>query len=211
MSEEKKVITCSECGNEHEEQVKFCSNCGAKMEEGPFAEAAEAAETEAVEPVVADDATVTEGENSVLESVLLQEEPVIIDSAPETEELPPERETILQPVTNPVYVEVPSQTVQTMAEPGTKAPTGNGSPGFAIASMILGILSLLCCCVSAFSLICAIVAIILGIVGIYNKYDGKGMAIAGIVMGSISLVVFVIIIVFVGSAGLLEALNSGSF
>lgn len=76
----------------------------------------------------------------------------------------------------------------------------NGNIGFAIASMICGILSLLCCCLTGINAVFAIAAIILGIVSIYNKYDGRGMAIAGIVTGCIALVFFVILIVL-GSLG----------
>lgn len=167
MSEEKKVITCSECGNEHEEQVKFCSNCGAEVKEAALVEAAETTGNEAV----------------------------VIESAPVTEELPPEREPVFQPVDNSDYVEAPSRAVHTMVQPAisVSAPTSNGSPGFAIASLTTGILSLICCCAWPLSLVLSIVAIGLGIVAIYNKYDGKGMAIAGIIIAGISLVAVILI------------------
>lgn len=66
--------------------------------------------------------------------------------------------------------------------------------GFCIASMILGIVALVLFCVWYLSIPCAILAVIFGILGIKSK--GKGMAIAGLITGSIGLVVSVLIIVF---------------
>lgn len=66
--------------------------------------------------------------------------------------------------------------------------------GFCIASMVLGIIALVLFCVWYLSIPCAILAVIFGILGIKSK--GKGMAIAGLVTGSIGLVVSVFIIIF---------------
>ena len=234
MSEEKKVITCSACGNEHEEQVKFCSNCGSKIEEAVVAETvetepAETAGPEVTEPAIADnqaepaaeaDDTAADSATFALEQSLLQEEPSVTDPVAETE--PVQTETIApeplvmespEPQTmNPVYVEVPAQNTNTYTtiDEGSTTPAGNGSPGFGIASLVLGILSLICCCFWPVSLTCGIVAIILGIVAVYNKYDGKGMAIAGIVLGAISIVFMILLLVLVGSAGMLEAFSEYS-
>ena len=64
--------------------------------------------------------------------------------------------------------------------------------GLAIASMILGIVSLVLFC-SCINLITAIIAIIMGIVFLanYNTASGKGMAIAGIVTAALSIVMLV--------------------
>lgn len=71
--------------------------------------------------------------------------------------------------------------------------------GFCIASMVLGIIALVLFCVWYLSIPCAILAIIFGVLGIKSK--GKGMAIAGLVTGSIGLVVSVLIIVFLVIVG----------
>lgn len=62
------------------------------------------------------------------------------------------------------------------------APTNNGK-GMSIASMVLGIVSVVCC---GFPV--AIVGLILGGISLSKKYDGRGMAIAGVVLSIISLV-----------------------
>lgn len=67
--------------------------------------------------------------------------------------------------------------------------------GFCIAAMVLGIVALVFFCVWYLSIPCAILAIIFGILGI--KSIGKGMAIAGVVTGSISLVLWIFAIIFI--------------
>ncbi len=81
--------------------------------------------------------------------------------------------------------------------------------GFCIASMVLGIIALVCFCVWYISIPCAILAIIFGVIGI--KSTSKGMAVAGLVTGSIGLIVSIAIFLFlviVGMAvGFTEALE----
>ena len=62
---------------------------------------------------------------------------------------------------------------------------GQESKGLSIASMVLGIVSIVLFCVSYLSIPCAILALIFGFVG--RKKGGKGMATAGIVLGIIAL------------------------
>ncbi|MDD6194601.1 MAG: DUF4190 domain-containing protein [Lachnospiraceae bacterium] len=61
--------------------------------------------------------------------------------------------------------------------------------GFGIASLVLGIVSLLCFC-TCINIILAILAIIFGIIQIVS-YENKGMAIGGIVTATISIILFV--------------------
>lgn len=65
---------------------------------------------------------------------------------------------------------------------------GGGYIGIAIASMVCGIISILCCCMWLFGMLLSIAAIVLGIVAIVQKYDGKGMAVAGIVTGGVGFI-----------------------
>ena len=62
--------------------------------------------------------------------------------------------------------------------------------GLSIASMVLGIVSVVLCCFVYISIPCAILAIIFGIVG-KNK-GGKGFAITGLVLGIIALALVVL-------------------
>jgi len=67
---------------------------------------------------------------------------------------------------------------------------GQESKGMSIASMVLGIVSVVLCCIAYISIPCAILALIFGFVG--KKKGGKGMAIAGIVLGIIAIGLYVL-------------------
>lgn len=67
--------------------------------------------------------------------------------------------------------------------------------GIAIASLVCGILSILCCCLTCFSVVLSIAAIVLGIITLVNKYDGKGMAIAGIATGGVGILLVAIFLI----------------
>jgi len=78
---------------------------------------------------------------------------------------------------------------QPLGYAGGKLPMGSPSAGMAIAAMVCGIVGMLGCAPVG------IVGLILGIVALVresrepNRYRGRGMAIAGICTGSISLVI----------------------
>lgn len=73
-------------------------------------------------------------------------------------------------------------------------PQQNGGKGMAIASMILGIVSIVLSCVWYISVPAAIVGIVLGVM--HNKKSGKcGMTTAGIVCSAIGLVLTIVLIV----------------
>ncbi len=84
-------------------------------------------------------------------------------------------------------------------------PPQEGPKGMAIASMVLGICSIvLGCCgkLRWIGLACSVVGLVLGIISIRKKESGKGMAVAGIVCSIVEIVLFVIgiiIIIFIGS------------
>lgn len=70
-----------------------------------------------------------------------------------------------------------------------------GSSGLAITSMVLGILSLVCCFVYCGSIPLAIVSIILGIIVLAKKKKGKSFAIAGIVTSAIGILMSIAILI----------------
>ena len=69
----------------------------------------------------------------------------------------------------------------------------NERKGFNITSMVLGIIAILFCCVWYINIPCAIIAIIFSIAG--RKDAGRGMGIAGLVLGIVALALYAIIIV----------------
>ncbi len=78
------------------------------------------------------------------------------------------------------------------------APPPRGGAGMAIASMVLGIVSLVLFCIWWLAIPCAILAVILGIVarGKANRgeAEGRGMATAGIICGAIAILLAVLLV-----------------
>lgn len=72
--------------------------------------------------------------------------------------------------------------------------------GFSIAGMICGIISIMACIFMYIDLMISIPGLILSIVALAKKYDGKGMAIAGVVCNAIgtalSTIIFVIVLLY---------------
>ncbi len=72
---------------------------------------------------------------------------------------------------------------------------GGGQTGLAIASLICGIVSVLCCCTLCISWIATAAAIVCGIITLVQHRDGKGMAITGLVLGVVGLLLSVLVVV----------------
>lgn len=82
--------------------------------------------------------------------------------------------------------------------PPPYSPYGAPPPerkGYAIASLVLGILSLVLCCVGGGIL--GIVGLILGIVSLVKKESKLGMAIAGIITSSFGIVFGIVMLIYV--------------
>lgn len=89
-----------------------------------------------------------------------------------------------QPYQYPQYQEQPEQ-------PGR---------GFAIASLVLGIVSFFCC-----GTICSILGIIFGVISKQRQKENNGMATVGIVLSIITLVLGIVFTIIAISTGLMEA------
>jgi hypothetical protein len=93
------------------------------------------------------------------------------------------------------YTTQPAQSAQTYYSVPEEPKKEGGYIGVAIASLVCGILSLLCCpfaccgsCCGGPNVLLAIASIVLGIIALVKAFDGKGMAITGLVCGGIALV-----------------------
>ena len=195
MSENNDLITCPYCGSQNPSTFRFCSNCGERLdekkEEAPVQETSvseDAVQTPVQDPSAAWGA---ETEQSSAEtSAFEQVEGEVVSggafSSQDTTGTYKPQEEIHINYERAAGDPVPAQT--TVKE-------GNGNIGFAIASLICGILSILCCCFVWLALVLGIAGIVLGIITLTQKYEGKGMAIAGIVLSILSIVVTIILIV----------------
>ena len=88
-----------------------------------------------------------------------------------------------------------------------QAPAGqSGGIGLGIASMVCGILSLLCCCVPGLGPLLGLAAVVMGIIGL--KAEVKGYAIAGLICGGIGLLVGAVFLIYaVSDGGLYDTLR----
>lgn len=67
--------------------------------------------------------------------------------------------------------------------------------GFAIASLVLGILSLVLCCVGGG--VFGIIGLVLGIISLVKKESKMGMAIAGIITSSFGIIIGIVMLIYV--------------
>ena len=76
---------------------------------------------------------------------------------------------------------------------------GGKAPGMAIASMVLGIVSVVLSCCYYLSIPCAVLAIIFGILVLRRGPEGKKMAVAGIICGAVTVVLVIVLFVSAGA------------
>lgn len=155
------------------EQKVFCSNCGKENEPGAKF-------------------CVFCG-SQVIDSAVQQEEP-IAEAVTEPAEAGVANDTYSQPVATATAQPQQYYSTESLKE-------DNGYKGVAIASLICGIVALLCCpiscvsCCGGFNILVAIAAVVLGIIALVKKFTGKGLAIAGIVCGGIAVVGIIIMLI----------------
>lgn len=187
-------MICSNCGQEILDGSKFCNNCGAKIEEventvEEYTEPAPEAVTDSSEPEAA--SPIDEQMNAA-EEAYEQAASDLSDTA--------DQAMGSEGSTSGLYE---STETYTDYSDGIDED-GGGNIGFAIASLVCGCLSILCCWGVCISWIFSIAAIVLGIIAITKKYDGKGFAIAGIITGGVGIVLGIIALAAMVSGGLLN-------
>ncbi|MBR5766824.1 MAG: DUF4190 domain-containing protein [Lachnospiraceae bacterium] len=188
-------MKCTMCGTENEAGAKFCTSCGAKLieAEGPINEAvSQPAEPEVKEPVQEAVAEPVQGIEGVADEQLNRAEEAVNQAADSLSGAASDGLNNMGSTDyssdynagyNDIYVE-----------------EGGGYIGFAIASLVCGILSILCCMFSCIDTPLSIAAIVLGVVTMVKAYDGKGFAIAGIITGAIGIPLQIIML-YAFSAG----------
>ena len=113
-------------------------------------------------------------------------------------------ETVTEPVEaaeQSAYTEPEQPTYETAPVNQNAANTyGEEAPqtgkGFAIASMVCGIASIVFCCFGYFGLILGIAGVVLGIISKKKTTEGSGMALAGIITGAVGGVLALGMVIF---------------
>ena len=119
-----------------------------------------------------------------------------------------EAEVVSEGTSTSSYSETESTTAREPEYSASAELEEKGPQGYSIASMVCGILGLLCCCCGWFGLILSIAGIVLGIISLKKNCEGRGMAIAGIVCGGIGACFTLIgIIIGLASGSIMPDLN----
>lgn len=188
MSGNNDLITCPHCGSQNPSTFRFCSNCGEKLEEKK--------EEAVVSEDTVQDTAAPGNDEEISATTYEQVEGEVVSggafSSQDTEATgtyKPQEEIHIN------YERAAGDPVPAQAT----AKEGKGNIGFAIASLICGILSILCCCLVWLALVFGVAGIVLGVITLTQKYEGKGMAIAGIITGGVGLLLFLIVLLVVGS------------
>lgn len=80
-----------------------------------------------------------------------------------------------------------SQYENNWSQSGNAAPP-QGSMALSIISMVLGLVSIGCCCLMGANIAAAVGAVVCGIIALTTGKPGRGMAIAGIITGGIGII-----------------------
>lgn len=172
-------MNCKHCGAVIADGAKFCENCGNKVEI-EAASVADQIKNEAFkEPERVDAEVISEGTKA---------------AQPDTEADTTYSSRDDQSSQNAGNAESTVGSSYSVDEP-------QGPIGYSIASLVCGILGLLCCCCGFFGFIVSAAGIALGIVSIKKNCEGKGMAIAGIVCGGIGALMTVVGMIVGGLTG----------
>lgn len=170
------IMFCPNCGSNNADGVAFCANCGCQLNQQPQQQAAPQPEYQQPQP-----------EFQQPQPEFQQPQPEFQQPQPEFQQ--PQQQ--YQPPYQPPFV------------PNASAPVPG--KGLGITGMVLGIVSLvLLCFLGPFSLILAIVGVILSGIGYSQskKANAKnGMAVAGIVCSSIAIGIYLICILIVVAFG----------
>lgn len=201
---------CNQCGNQVEDGAKFCPNCGNKVE-GEVENNQEISEevedlnpislskdedntSEITEPSVSKDSETQKISLVKPEKANSNEQSDQINSGYSERRTPP-------PFVNPAEN---SNTAPNYNQSYNPEYANNGGATYqtstlAVLSLVLGILSIF-----GFSIITGIPAIITGAISLKNHENNRGLSIAGIITGAISLFIAILIIIILIMASIID-------
>ena len=210
-------MKCSLCGSENN-GGKFCTSCGAKLPEAvdipqeikdealqQTGDAGTGITDDAVQSVEGSSPEIQDVNETVSEGDVLEAAGDFSDAVDEafTEMKGSTAQDEEDPTSNYYDAGFSSDAGDTSGTYSGSIPTydsnyavGGGSIGFAIAALTCGCLSILCCCAGCLSSPLSIAAIVCGTITIKKDYDGRGMALAGIITGGIGLLLQVITTIY---------------
>lgn len=195
---------CKNCGTQNKDTSLFCEGCGTRLEEAPavVTPVVEEPATTVVPPVAEPPVTeVPEYEPQVQPA---SEERPADTGRPEgafsgqKEQTGTQQNAYQQPLQQNMYQQPAQQNIyqQPAYNAVPQEPQKKNGNWMTITSLILSILSIVCCCLDVFALILAIASIVLAIIALVQHKGNKGMAIASLIVGIIGFLIAVYLLVY---------------
>ena len=195
---------CKNCGTQNKDTSLFCEGCGTRLEEAPAVVMPVVEEPAApVAPPVAEP-PVTEVPAHEPQVQPASEERPADTGRPEgafsgqTEQTGTQQNAYQQPLQQNMYQQPAQQNIyqQPAYNAVPQEPQKKNGNWMTITSLILSILSIVCCCLDVFALILAIASIVLAIIALVQHKGNKGMAIASLIVGIIGFLIAVYLLVY---------------
>lgn len=195
---------CKNCGTQNKDTSLFCEGCGTRLEEAPAVVTPVVEEPAAtVVPPVAEP-PVTEVPEYEPQVQPASEERPADTGRPEgafsgqKEQTGTQQNAYQQPLQQNMYQQPAQQNIyqQPAYNAVPQEPQKKNGNWMTITSLILSILSIVCCCLDVFALILAIASIVLAIIALVQHKGNKGMAIASLIVGIIGFLIAVYLLVY---------------
>ncbi len=204
---------CKNCGTQNKDTSLFCEGCGTRLEEAPAVVTPVVEEPAAtVVPPVAEQPVTEMPAHEPQVQPAFEERPADTGTpagafSGQTEQTGAQQNAYQQPIQQNAYQQPLQQNMyqQPAQQNVYQQPTYNAVPQepqkkngnwMTITSLILSILSIVCCCLDVFALILAIASIVLAIIALVQHKGNKGMAIASLIVGIIGFLIAVYLLVY---------------
>ena len=204
---------CKNCGTQNKDTSLFCEGCGTRLEEAPAVVTPVVEEPAAtVVPPVAEPPVTEMSAHEPQVQPAFEERPADTGTpagafSGQTEQTGAQQNAYQQPIQQNAYQQPVQQNMyqQPAQQNVYQQPAYNAVPQepqkkngnwMTITSLILSILSIVCCCLDVFALILAIASIVLAIIALVQHKGNKGMAIASLIVGIIGFLIAVYLLVY---------------
>ena len=195
---------CKNCGTQNKDTSLFCEGCGTRLEEAPAVVTPVVEEPAAtVVPPVAEPPVTEVPAHEPQVQPAFEERPAD-NGRPEgtfsgqSEQTGTQQNAYQQPLQQNMYQQPAQQNIyqQPAYNAVPQEPQKKNGNWMTITSLILSILSIVCCCLDVFALILAIASIVLAIIALVQHKGNKGMAIASLIVGIIGFLIAVYLLVY---------------
>lgn len=204
---------CKNCGTQNKDTSLFCEGCGTRLEEAPavVTQVVEEPAATVVPPVAEPPVTEMPAHEPQVQPTF-EERPADTGTpagafSGQTEQTGAQQNAYQQPIQQNAYQQPVQQNMyqQPAQQNVYQQPAYNAVPQepqkkngnwMTITSLILSILSIVCCCLDVFALILAIASIVLAIIALVQHKGNKGMAIASLIVGIIGFLIAVYLLVY---------------